>query len=95
MNALPKVSPCYEVEFQSSLLIEIDELGVDRESEPVRMKALVAKGRGPVTVMSLWAYDVHDLTYGGLAYWKAFHFPRHFIRQVERLLDKAYAEQET
>lgn len=99
MNAVfkaPNPSACYEVEFTSSSLLTVDSMGVEDDGRDacVRMKAVVFKGRGDVVIASIWVHDRHDNSFNGLPYWKAFHFPPYFIKQVAKLLDRGYAEAE-
>lgn len=99
MNAVvkPKQEAAFEIEFQFDALITVDSLGVDNNEN---MKGLKAKAQvffdnlGDVCVMAVWIHDVHDHQWGGQPYWKAFHFPRAIVRQIEHLIEDGYKKQE-
>jgi hypothetical protein len=89
----PNPSACYDVDFTWTPAIECDALKVDFTGDGVPMRATVFKGRsGPVVIASIWMYDVHDNSFRGLPYWKAFHFPPLFVKQIARMLERGYAE---
>jgi hypothetical protein len=94
MSALlaPKSRTAFDVLFDLDALITIDDMQIDHKSNPIEMKAMCYQGEDSICVMSIWVKDVHDHSFGGLPYWKAFHFPRAFTRCVEDTIQKGLSK---
>jgi hypothetical protein len=90
MNAVvaPKVQSAFDVYLDMDALITIDDMQIDHKSNPIEMRATCYQGEDSICVMSIWVKDVHDPSYGGLPYWKCFHFPRAITRVVEDTIAK-------
>ena len=89
MVAVLKAAAQQEAEFDLGACATLAGPMVGEKEFNLRMKAMYfCERHGDVCVTSVWVHDVHDKNeYGGLPYWKAFHFPRAFVRQIEHAIE--------
>jgi hypothetical protein len=84
-----------EIEFALDALVTLDLPATTEREFVAKMKArYYFESNGDVCVCSVWVNDVHDRQYGGLPYWKAFHFPRSIVRQIEHAIEDHYGKKQ-